>query len=147
MKKKKNSKIKEALFWTAAIGGAVAAAKIIAVKKDKEISEAERERQISTLPLGIYLKVVNYNSGFVTAKLINNSGYTMTYGEEYGLQKYEEGMWIDLAPQKEMYDFEEVHEIEDLKEVVLVYDLSVFGDLPKGHYRLTKTDLSAEFDV
>lgn len=148
MKKKKMSKIKEALFWTAAIGGAVVTAKIIAEKKNREyMKEAEAAGQIATLPLGIYLKVEEYKDGFVTARLINNSGYLMTYGDEYGLQKCEEGVWLDLAPVKEIYDFGEKHEIEDLKEIQLVYDLSVFGDLPKGHYRLMKTDLSAEFDI
>ena len=40
-----------------------------------------------------------------------------------------------------------LHTIPDLTVVKETYDLTVFGNLPAGKYKLVKNDLEAEFEI
>ena len=130
------------LFMTAMFFGCAAGQRTVSL-----VQQNDDEQDLSTMPLGIYLNVMDYENGILQVKLINVSGYTMTYGNEYWLQKKTDTGYINVEPQKE-YAWDEVsYEIEDMREVTLSYDLSVFGDLEAGEYRLCKTDLSADFEL
>lgn len=110
-------------------------------------SDTDVDAGISTLPLGIYLEVVDVSDdGIITLNIINDSGYQMTYGNEYYLQLLDDDEWIDVEPVKDYGWTDEAIIIDDLTQRELKYDLSVFGELKAGHYKILKTDLEAEFD-
>ena len=101
---------------------------------------------ISYLPLGMYMDVIQYEKDQITVEIRNESGYTMEYGNEYGIQKLENEEWIDIQPKEEIVWTMETHVIEDLETKEETYDLSHY-DLEKGSYRLVKDDLYATFEV
>lgn len=99
------------------------------------------------LPLGMYMSVLDYDDGILTVGISNQSGYRMSYGGEYYLQKKNGDSWIDM-PLPEGYVFKEgVKQIDDLDENFEKYDLSVFGKLGPGEYRLRKMDLDVSFTL
>lgn len=107
----------------------------------------ESKPSIDNMSLYVDLSVKDYQDGIVTVELFNQSGYTMIYGEEYSLQKYENEEWVDVKA-KRAYTWNEIaHEIKDMETVELQYDLSVFGSLKAGRYRLIKNDMMAEFEL
>ena len=106
------------------------------------------EAEISTMPLGIYMYAWNYDEAenVLTVLIVNESGYEMTYGNEYCLQEKVDGEWVDVETSGEIAWTEDAHIIEDLEQVEVDYDLSPYGRLETGvDYRLVKTDLTAEF--
>ena len=116
--------------------------RVLTLKKTEE-----KKSEASTMPLGMYLTVTDYENGMLTAELANQSGYTMTYGEAYGLEKLVDGSWTVLEPVTEIFWQETATEIADLKTDTLLCDLSIFGDLTAGEYKLTKPDLEAAFTL
>lgn len=103
---------------------------------------------VSTLPLGIYMQVTDYQEGLLTVNIINQSGYEMTYGDEFFLQKQEDnGEWTTLEPDTETAAGDTVHTIKDLTTDTVQYDLTCYGTLSAGHYKFLKMDLEAEFDI
>ena len=106
------------------------------------------EAEISTMPLGIYMYAEKYDEeqNVLTVLIVNESGYEMTYGNEYCLQEKVDGEWVDMETSEDIVWTDEAHIIEDLEQVEVDYDLSPYGVLETGvDYRLVKTDLAAEF--
>lgn len=113
------------------------------VQKKKDVNWG-----ISTLPLDIMLEAVEYKDGYLMCNITNQSGYTYTFGEEYALEKKDNEEWVRLEPIEDFgwHDIEIV--VEDLEERLLTYDLSIFGNLEVGEYRLIiDNDLCAEFTL
>ena len=50
-----------------------------------------------------------------------------------------------MEPVQEFCWTEEYHLLQDTEIAVEVYDLSYYGELEPGNYKLVKTDLEAEF--
>lgn len=109
------------------------------VMKDTEESE------ISVLPADIRMTAVEYKEPYLIVKITNQTGETVTYGEEYFLQKMSENGWLNVSPVKHYTWPSTSHELKDLGEATEKYDLSVYGKLQPGEYRLVKADMSAEF--
>lgn len=103
---------------------------------------------ISNLPLGIYLFAEGFDpdTEVLTCIVSNQSGYEMEYGDEYWLEVMKNGEFVKLEPVKE-YGWNDIaHVIKDLEEQTVSYDLSVYGPLTSGDYRLVKNDgMAAEF--
>lgn len=95
----------------------------------------------------IYMQAVHYEDGRITVRICNQSDYTMIYGNEYWLCKLENDEWVTVKSKKE-YAWDEIaHELQSGCYVEVSYDLSVFGKLKAGTYRLMKNDLAAEFTL
>lgn len=105
------------------------------------------DSELSTMPLDMTMRVIGYEDGIVTVEIDNHSGYEMGYGEEYTLQRLEGEEWVDVQPEKEYAWKDVLHTIPDLTVVKETYDLTVFGNLPAGKYKLVKNDLEAEFEI
>ena len=106
-----------------------------------------QDQNISTLPLDITMRVVDYKDGILTVEIDNHSGYEMEYGDEYSLQKLEGEEWVDVESKQE-YGWDEIaHIIPDLTVNTETYDLTPFGTLSPGKYKLVKNDLEAEFEL
>lgn len=114
---------------------------------ESEISSLDQDYGLSTMPLDMTMEVVDYKDGIVTVDIDNHSGYEMTYGDEYYLERQEGDEWISLEAVEDYSWNDAVHTIEDLQVDTVTYDLSVFGDLQPGTYRLVKTDMYAIFEV
>lgn len=111
--------------------------------------ENKSEDGNSSLPLGVYMRVTDYDAyeQTLTVDISNQSGYEMAYGDEYSLQILEDEEWVDIEPTKEYGWHDIVHILPNLETAEEVYDISMFGKLDEGTYRLCKTDLFAEFTL
>lgn len=117
-------------------------------KKVKLQKKEKLDTGISTLPLDIIVEVEDYEDGYLFCNLSNQSGYAYCFGEEYGLEKKSNGEWVKLDPIED-YGWTDIEiVVEDLEEMPLTYDLSFFGELEAGEYRLIiDNDLYAEFTL
>lgn len=107
----------------------------------------EVSSQITTLPLEMYLTVTDYEDGILTVLISNQSGYEMQYTEAFELEAEINGVWERLTPKGTDRNQTAVHTIADLEEAELMCDLTAYGTLDEGHYRLLLDDLMAEFDL
>lgn len=114
------------------------------LKKD---ASSNGESNLSTLPLDMTMEAVSFVDGILTLEIDNHSGYTMTYGDDYVLQKWENGEWTDMVPEQEYAWHDIAHEIEDLTKDTVTCDLTFFGELPEGRYKLIKSEMEAEFEL
>lgn len=114
------------------------------LKKDASLNG---ESNLSTLPLDMTMEAVSFVDGILTLEIDNHSGYTMTYGDDYVLQKWENGDWTDMVPEQEYAWNDIAHEIADLTKDTVSCDLTFFGELPAGRYRLIKSEMKAEFEL
>lgn len=106
---------------------------------------ARTSGQIAFLPLGVYMSALDYEDGILSVLISNQSGYTMTYGGEYYLQKKDGDKWIDL-PLPENFIFPEgAKSIKDLDDNIEKYDLNIFGGLEAGQYKIKKMDFETTF--
>ncbi len=118
------------------------------LKESQNESKTESpDSELSTMPLDMTMRVIGYEDGIVTVEIDNHSGYEMGYGDEYTLQRLEGEEWVDVQPEKEYAWKDVLHTIPDLTVVKETYDLTVFGNLPAGKYKLVKNDLEAEFEI
>ena len=114
---------------------------------ESDASGTDQDYGVSTMPLDMTMEVVDYKDGQVTVEIDNHSGYEMTYGDEYYLKRQEGNDWVAVEAVEDYSWEDEVHTIEDLQVDTVTYNLTVFGDLEPGKYRLEKTDLYAEFTI
>lgn len=102
---------------------------------------------IAYLPLGMYLTVQKVEDGIATVLIDNQSGYTMSYGEAYSLEQEQDGQWQALPAQEEPSFHDLAHELQDLEQATITCDLTYWGELAPGHYRLVLGDLTGEFTL
>lgn len=104
---------------------------------------------VSMLPLRMYLTVTGYNDieKEITAVISNQTGYAERYGNEYWLMKLEGDEWVNVEPETEYGWTKIAYELKDLEEAEVKYDLSVFGKLEPGAYKLCKDGMEAEFTL
>ncbi|MDO4961801.1 MAG: hypothetical protein Q4E57_08130 [Eubacteriales bacterium] len=111
--------------------------------------DANAAAGISVMPLGIFMTVTDYDaeSGRINAVISNESGHDLGYGEDFWLEEKTSGEWVRVEPKEEYSWIEVWHELKDLESAEVSYNLSYFGELHAGDYRLCKTDLYAEFTL
>ncbi|MCC8181780.1 MAG: hypothetical protein LIO45_02185 [Clostridiales bacterium] len=103
------------------------------------------ENGISTMPLEMTMTVQDITDGVVTVLIDNQSGYEMEYGEYFALEMEREGEWYVLPP-KDALDFIGIaYILPDMEQAEATCDLTAYGELEAGHYRIVKDDMTAEF--
>lgn len=106
------------------------------------------DQGIATLPLETYMTVQDVTGGIVTAVIDNQSGYDFEYSEYYALQKEIGGAWYALPITQTNVGFNDIaHILPDLEQATVRCDLTIFGELTPGRYRLVKDGLYAEFTL
>ncbi len=111
-----------------------------------QTQETETEDGISALPLGTVMTVTDMDHGIATVLIDNQSGYEISYGEHYSLQKEIDGEWYILPIAKTNIVFHDIaYILQDLSQATVTCDLTIFGELEAGNYRLIKDDMTAEF--
>ncbi|MCD7945805.1 MAG: hypothetical protein LUF81_04280 [Clostridiales bacterium] len=103
------------------------------------------ESGISTMPLEMTMTVVDLTDGVVTVLIDNQSGYEMEYGEYFSLEMEQDGEWYVLPPQGTLEFNSIAYILQDMEQAEETCDLTAYGDLEAGHYRIVKDDMTAEF--
>ena len=112
-----------------------------------ELLESVSDVHFAFVPMGVYMSALNYDDGILSVSISNQSGKPISYGGEYYLQKLSGDEWIDLRLPEGYVFTEGVKRLGDLDESTESYDISVFGKLGPGKYRLKKTGIDATFTL
>lgn len=108
--------------------------------------QVDSEYGISTMPMEVLMEVTDYTDGIITLMIDNQSGYVYTFGEEFSLEKLDDsGEWKCIEADCGWNGI--AHELQDLETVEIKHDLSIFGTLTPGTYRIWKSDVCAEFEI
>ena len=118
---------------------------LLASCDDRFLSPAEGDYAVSNLPLRTYLTIQDITDGIATVVIDNQSGYEVSYGECYALQLERDGEWYTLQPREPLAFIDIAYILQDLEQATVTCDLTPYGDLAAGHYRLVKDDMAAEF--
>lgn len=109
--------------------------------------EEDQNEGIAFLPLGVYMRPVSYEAGQLEVVIDNQSGADYYYGKDYMLQKKDGENWIDVEPVED-YGWPKISlMVKDTETATESYDLTVFGNLTAGTYKLVKNDLETEFTL
>ncbi|MCD8382691.1 MAG: hypothetical protein LUC30_07225 [Clostridiales bacterium] len=103
------------------------------------------ESGISTMPLEMTMTVQGIADGVVTVLIDNQSGYEMEYGESFSLEMERDGGWYVLPPQETLEFNDLAYILPDMEQATATCDLTAYGTLEAGHYRIVKDDMTAEF--
>ncbi|MCD7760445.1 MAG: hypothetical protein LUH16_01510 [Clostridiales bacterium] len=103
------------------------------------------ESGISTMPLEMTMTVVDLTDGVVTVLIDNQSGYEMEYGEHFALEMERDGEWYVLPPKDALAFIDIAYILPDMEQAEETCDLTAYGELEAGHYRIVKDDMTAEF--
>lgn len=100
-------------------------------------------------PEGITMTLKERTAEKITVELTNHSGAEWLYGEYFCVQTLLDGIWYDVPMLDDLnYGFIEIaYVLPAEKAQEKTYDLSTYGDLPAGTYRLATHGLSVEFDL
>lgn len=105
------------------------------------------EDNISTMPLEMTMKAVKFENGILTLEIDNHSGYEMTYGEDYELQRQEGDSFVKVEPESDIVWHDIAYSIPDLTKVTVTCNLNPYGKLQAGVYKLIKSDMEAVFEL
>lgn len=105
------------------------------------------EDNISTMPLEMTMTAVKFENGILTLEIDNHSGYEMTYGEDYELQRQEGDSFVKVEPESDIAWHDIAYNIPDLTKATVTCDLKPYGKLQAGVYKLIKTDMEVTFDL
>lgn len=80
--------------------------------------------------------------------ITNNSGEDFEYGEYFSLQNQIDGHWYTMPVKAENIAFHDIcHILPAGESAEEIYDISIYGPLEPGAYRLVVEEISAEFAV
>lgn len=96
---------------------------------------------------GVSLSFVSLEDNRVTVSIKNDSDGYFSYGEYYTLQKKIDGEWYTLPCVKEWAFYDVLLEIPAGVKTEEICDLTPYGTLEKGTYRIEKEGLVAEFEI
>ncbi|MBQ9166504.1 MAG: hypothetical protein IJX71_06250 [Oscillospiraceae bacterium] len=111
------------------------------------LSEAKDPYAIMDMPLDVTMELVGIEGNIATLIIDNHSGEEFSYGMYYALQRQIDGTWYEMV-MKDDVAFEDVAIIlPDMEQSEVTCDLSIFGELETGTYRIVKDGMVAVFGV
>lgn len=96
---------------------------------------------------GLTLRVKNFNGTKLKVKLKNKTKKTLSYSEYFSIQTKIDNSWYEI-PAKESMVFNDIATI--IKAGVKIdktYDLSAYGELPAGKYRIVAEGTASVFNI
>lgn len=105
------------------------------------------EDNLTTMQMAMMMLPIAYDNGQLFVAISNQTGAEDGYGNEYALQKKADGEWQDMEPIEDIQWTDLYHVLQDTEIIVEKYDLSVYGQLEPGDYKLVKDNLEAEFSL
>ena len=98
-----------------------------------------------TAPEDVRMEVLDLRDGLLTVWLGNTGGAVYEYGGYYTLLWEVDGHWSERTPEEE-YGVEDVlYTLADGEQREHTFDLTPYGDLEGGRYRLCLGELTADF--
>lgn len=99
----------------------------------------------ATAPEGIVATLADWGEEYVKVVITNNSAESWTYGESFSLQVEYDGVWYSVPTTPGNWGFNSIgYELMPGGEKEQTYWLGVYGNLPKGRYRLVAYGLTVE---
>ena len=99
-------------------------------------------------PDGVAMALDSWDENAVTVNITNNNDAEWMYGEHYTLQTFLDGAWYEIPPVPGHWGFNDVGLIVQGGETQeKTYDLTMYGSLPAGTYRLVAYGLSVENSI
>ncbi len=94
------------------------------------------------------LHFVSIDGNKVTVEYNNNSDKEYLYGDYYYLQKNINGEWYQIPVALSNYAFNDIaHILNPGGNAKFTCNLTMYGELEAGHYRIVKENLYTEFDI
>lgn len=95
---------------------------------------------------GVTLSVTAVEGNVVTVKIQNDSDEDFFYGEYFTLQKEIDGFWYTIPVRLSNYGFHDIGRIlQAHNSSEEKCDITMYGELDNGHYRIEKQQLVADF--
>ena len=104
-------------------------------------SEGRNERA------GLAISFVSYQDKIATVKMTNTAHVGGTVVEYFTLQKKIDGVWYTIPPKEPIAFHDIAYEVEGGKDIDMKCDLSPYGDLTPGMYRIEKHEIVCEFEI
>ena len=99
-------------------------------------------------PDGVTMTLESWDDETVSVNIVNNSGTEWMYGEHYYLQVSLDGVWYEIPATPGNWGFNDIGLIvQDGEEQNKTYNLTMYGELPAGTYRLVAYGLSVETTI
>ena len=98
-------------------------------------------------------EVIDVSDGKATVRLTNHMKEDYFFGEYFSLQVLTGGAWYDVPLLKDLYFNDLGYSLAPEQSYEMTYNISLYGNLPGGHYRIHNdfgsrvSDLAAEFDL
>lgn len=118
------------------------------IMKEYDMAYYEKADDFVNIRSDITMTVTKVEGNTVYIKLENNSDDDFSYSESFSLQKEIDGSWYRMPDRLSNYGFNSIlirlpaHESVEQK-----CDITKFGELGKGHYRIEKEGLLADFYI
>jgi len=90
---------------------------------------------LSSTPL-IEVDISREFASELTLSYINHTEHSLLYGLHYTLQYLDSGEWITIDNPTPLHDVAYI--VESMSSFTQAIDLTVYGDLAQGHYRIVK---------
>ena len=114
----------------------------------EESMDEKLDNSMSAAASGVYMTVTDYKDGIATVLVSNQSGASYDYPASYSSEKQkDDGSWEELETQDIMFFPQVLYPLEDDAEEEVSCDLTPYGELKRGQYRLVKGELTAEFTL
>ena len=134
------------LDYTSQSGISIPNAAILAKYSIKYCQKATGEKV--TEKDGVSLRFVSLDGSKVIVEYVNNSDKEYLYGDYYYLQKSIDGEWYQIPVALSNYAFNDIaHILNPGGNAKFTCNLTMYGELEAGHYRIVKENLYAEFDI
>lgn len=95
----------------------------------------------------LILEVLETKANMLKVKIFNKAQEGKYYGEAFGVQVYLEDTWYDVPMEQDVAYVDIAYEIAAGGETEKNYDLTPYGKLPQGNYRLLVQGAVAPFTV
>lgn len=111
------------------------------------LSEAEDPYAIMEMPLDVTMELVGIEDNIATLTIDNHSGEEFSYGSYFALQRQIDGVWYEMVMGDNVAFDDVAYILLDMEQATVTCDLSVYGDLEPGMYRLLKDGMAVEFAI
>lgn len=101
-----------------------------------------------TAPSDISMVLIEQTEDTLTVELSNTGTEEWCYGEYFSIQVLIDGTWYEVPVQPGDWAFNDiVHILQAGDTQTQTYDLTMYGELPVGNYRLVVENLVVEFEI
>jgi len=96
---------------------------------------------------GLKLKLKEIKGNSLELRLKNTTKKTLSYGEYFSIQVKLGGRWYDIPAKEDLAFIDIAYILNAGKSVKKTYDISAYGELPAGKYRIVVEGACAGFNI